>query len=268
MTGNAGKSGSGGRQVDLIDTHCHIDVADFSSDYREVLQRARQASVVGYVVPAVIQAGWDRLLQVCHQESGCVPALGLHPMYLEYHRRPHLEDLAVRLAAGNICAIGEIGLDYWIEGLNRNHQQELFEAQLRLAAQTGLPVILHARKAYDHVLATLRRLRFSQGGIVHAFSGSQQQAEQFIGFGFKLGICGTISYERARRVRQVAATVPLDALVLETDAPDIPPRMHSKERNSPEYIPEILESLASVRGESMEVVAAATTSNARCVLNL
>jgi TatD DNase family protein len=254
--------------MELIDTHCHIDVAEFAADRGAVLARSRAAGVVGQVVAAIHQPGWAALLELCRREPDLYPTLGMHPIYLDVHRPEHMEELRGLLARERPVAVGEIGLDYYVEGLDRDAQQALFEAQLGLAQEAGLPVLLHVRKAHDQVLATLRRLRFSQGGIAHAYSGSAQQAQQYLDLGFRLGFGGTLTYERSSRIRALARELPLEAIVLETDAPDIVTAAHRGERNSPEYLPEVLAALAGVRGESAAALAAATTRNARAVLRL
>lgn len=256
--------------AELIDTHCHLDVAEFADDYHLVRQRAAAAGVCELIVPAVDRAGWPRLLEVCRQESGCGPALGLHPLYLQRHGPGDVEELSRQIKAGEVVAIGEIGLDFWERPneMLRRRQLELFEAQLRIARQAGLPVLIHARKAHDQVLAALRRLHFTCGGIVHAFSGSRQQARCYVDLGFAIGVGGTITYQRANRVRGVVTDLPLDALVLETDAPDIPPAGHRNERNSPEFLPEILHCLARLRGQEPRLVAATTSRTARTLLRL
>jgi TatD DNase family protein len=256
--------------MELIDTHCHLDVAEFADDYHPVRQRAAAVGVSELIVPAVDRAGWPRLLELCRLESGCHPALGLHPLYLERHRSEDMVELTRKVAEGAVVAIGEIGLDFWEEPTEsvRRRQLELFEAQLRLAKAAGLPVLLHARKAHDQVLAVLRRLRFPRGGIVHAFSGSRQQAGCYVDLGFAIGVGGTITYQRANRVRSVVADLPLTALVLETDAPDIPTATHRNERNSPEYLPEILFCLAELRSQDPHLVAATTSRNARALFQL
>ena len=254
--------------MELIDTHSHIDLSVFREDFQEVLGRARAARVVAQVLPGVYRAGWERIFALCAAEPDLYPAIGLHPMYLQYHDRADLDLLRGHALAGKLSAIGEIGLDYFVENLDRGAQQELFEKQLAIAIESGLPVLLHVRKAHDQVQATLRRRRFDQGGIVHAFSGSLQQAEQYLKLGFSISVCGTMTYDRAIRIRRVLAELPLRALVLETDAPDLPPACHHGERNSPEYLPEILTSLAKLRGEAVAYVAEQTTKNAIKVLGL
>lgn len=251
----------------LIDTHCHIDVEEFAPDRSEVIARARAAGVAAQVVPAVTASAWDHLLEVCRAYPGLYPALGMHPVYLDLHRPEHVGALAGLVAKEPPVALGEIGLDYFVPGMDREAQQTLFEAQLRIARDHHLPVILHVRKSIDQVLATLRRFRV-RGGIAHAFNGSRQQAEQFLALGFKLGFGGVATYERSQRIRQLVRELPIEALVLETDAPDLPPDAHRGMRNSPEYLPEILHVIAELRRESPEWVAAQTTANACQVLNL
>jgi TatD DNase family protein len=254
--------------VELIDTHSHIDLPVFADDFHEVLNRARQAGVVAQVLPGVHRGGWQRILQLSAAEKDLYPAIGLHPMYLQYHGRDDLELLRKHALGRQLKAVGEIGLDYFLEGTDRAAQQELFEAQLGIAAESCLPVLLHVRKAHDQVQATMRRCGFTGGGFVHAFSGSLQQAEQYIKLGFLISICGTITYDRAPRIRAVASKIPLQSLVLETDSPDIPPVAHHGQRNSPEYLPEIVSSLAELRKEPVELIAEQTTENARSLLGL
>lgn len=254
--------------MELIDTHCHLDIGIFSQRHKELLERAKAAGVVQMVLPGVVQAGWKRLLEICSEETGLFAAPGLHPMYLSHHAPEHLEELRTIAKSGNIVALGEIGLDYYLKSLDREAQQQLFEQQLILAQKEHLPVLLHVRKAHDQVLATLRKLHFTQGGIVHAFNGSFQQARRYIDFGFGIAVGGTITYSRARRIRKVAAELPLSSLVLESDAPDIPPAAHHGETNLPEYLPEIATELATVRMEFTESIACTTSANARRILNL
>ena len=254
--------------MELIDTHSHIDLPLFFDDFQEVLTRVRQAGVIAQVLPGVRRAGWQRILSLCTAEKDLYPAIGLHPMYLQYHGGGDLDLLRRHALDGQLKAIGEIGLDYFIKDSNRSAQQQLFETQLAIAAESGLPVLLHVRKAHDQVQATIRRLRFTGGGIVHAFSGSLQQAEQYLKLGFLISICGTITYDRATRIRSVAARIPLQSLVVETDSPDIPPVAHHGQRNSPGYLPQIISSLAEIRSESVEQIAEQTTVNARSLLRV
>lgn len=254
--------------MELIDTHSHIDLEVFSADFQEVLASARHAGVIAQVLPGVYRAGWKRILTLCSREKDLYPAIGLHPMYLRYHEADDLNVLRRHALSGKLKAIGEIGLDYFMKNSDRPAQQALFEEQLSIATDAGLPVLLHVRKAHDQVQAILRRTHFGYGGIVHAFSGSLQQAEQYLKLGFFISICGTITYDRATRIRAVATTLPLQSLVLETDSPDMPPAAYHGQRNSPGYLPCILSSLSELRSEPAKLIAEQTTLNARNVLKL
>jgi len=253
--------------MELIDSHCHLDVAAFDADRQAVLARARDNAVAGIVVPGIQASGWQALVALCHGETGLYPALGMHPVFLEQHQPADLQLLESQLAAQHVVAIGEIGLDFYVDGLDHERQQQLFESQLAIAAAANLPVLLHVRKAHDQVLATLRRIRV-RGGICHAFNGSLQQASQYRDLGFRLGFGGMLTFERSTRLRKLARALPLDAMVLETDAPDMTVSQHRGERNSPEYLPYCLAALADARNEDPEEVARVTTANARAVLSL
>ncbi|WP_163338466.1 TatD family hydrolase [Desulfopila sp. IMCC35008] len=251
----------------LIDTHCHIDIKRHFPDFEAVLEEACRAGVSDMVLAGVHRTGWHRLLELSIQRRYLHAAPGLHPIYMKYHHSDDLKELSRITEKGGVVAVGEIGLDYQVD-VDRAIQQQLFEAQLDIASKASLPVLLHVRKAHDQALATLRRKRFSGGGIVHAFNGSLQQAEHYIGLGFMISVCGTITYERSRKIRRVASELPLSSLVLETDSPDIPPAQHYGERNSPAYLPEVLGALARLRAEDVEEVATLTTANARKILIL
>lgn len=253
--------------MDLIDTHCHIDVEEFDADRAAVLARCRAVGVTRMVVPAVLARTWPQLLDLCRRESGLLPALGLHPVYLDQHTDADVAALAEWVERERPLAVGEIGLDYFVSDLDRQRQQHLFEAQLLIARDADLPVVLHVRKAHDQVLATLKRIKV-RGGIAHAFNGSLQQARQYIDLGFKLGFGGMLTYARSTKLRGLARSLPLEALVLETDAPDMTVAAHHGERNSPEYLPDCLRALADARGEDVDTLAAATTRNAEAVLAL
>ena len=254
--------------MQIIDSHCHIDVVDFDVDRDAVLADCRLLGVSRIVVPGVVAPGWDNLLQVCRQQQGLYPALGLHPVYLDEHGADDLKMLEQRLAdETDVVAVGEIGLDFFIAELDRQRQITLFEAQLVIAGNVDLPVILHVRKAHDQVIAILKRFRL-KGGIVHAFNGSLEQAQQYIDLSFKLGFGGMLTYERASKLRSLAKQLPLESMVLETDAPDMSGEPCHGQRNSPHYLPQYLMVLAGLRGESAERVATVTTQNVMTVLGL
>lgn len=220
------------------------------------------------ILPGVYQARWQNLLALCTREENLYPAIGLHPMYLAHHTADHLTELATHIACEPLVALGEIGLDYFIEDVNHEKQQELFEAQLQLAKTSKLPILLHVRKAHDQVLATLRRHHFSQGGIVHAFSGSLQQAKIYINMGFKISFCGTVTYDRAKKIRRLATELDLADLVIETDSPDMPPAQHHGERNVPTNLIYVVKCLAALRQQPEELIARSTRQNSKNVLGL
>ncbi len=253
--------------MELVDTHCHLDLEAFDPDRRQVLERARARGVQRMLVPAVDAAHWDGLLQLCRTEEALYPALGLHPVFLQQHTAADILALEGAVEEHRPVAVGEIGLDYLVPGLDREQQQALFEAQLETARAAGLPVILHVRKAHDQVISTLKRIPVS-GGTVHAFNGSLQQAQRYLDMGFRLGFGGTLTYPRSTRIRKLAAALPMDAIVLETDAPDMVVAAHQGERNSPEYLPDCLQALAEVRDAAPDELALHTTRNARDVFSL
>ncbi len=252
--------------MQLIDTHTHLDFPDFDADRDAVLARCRALGVERQVVLGVYQANWQRLWDLVEKEHGLHAAFGLHPIYLQQHRPEHLTELRgwLERLAGNpkLCALGEFGLDWYVEGLDREGQQALFEAQLALAAEFALPALLHVRRAHAATIATLKRYRLPRGGIVHAFSGSSEEAREYLKLGFRLGLGGAATWPQANRLRKVVAQLPLEAIVLETDAPDMAPSMHAGRRNSPEYLPEICAVLAGLRGIAAEELATASSRNA------
>jgi TatD DNase family protein len=246
----------------LIDSHCHLDAAEFDHDRDAVIQRARAAGVTAQIVPAIAANGWPNLRALCSSHEGLYPAYGLHPMFLAEHRYDHVDVLRTLLATERPVAIGECGLDFHVEGLDVQRQQFFFEEQLKIARDFDLPVIVHARKAVDAVIATLRRIGGLRG-VVHSFSGSQQQAEQLWKLSFCLGIGGPVTYDRAQRLRRIVATMPIEFLLLETDAPDQPDSAHRGERNEPARLTVVCDCIAELRrGLSLGDVATATSRNA------
>jgi len=278
--------------VQWIDSHCHLDAPEFAHDRLEVLQRAHAQGVAACVMPAVQAKDFDALSQFA-RSTGQPYALGIHPLYVPQAQASDLALLEQHLQAAlslneagtasdpRLVALGEIGLDHWVPSLcepeMRDKQEFFYNAQLKLAKTYKLPVILHVRKSADALLKGLRRHKV-QGGIAHAFNGSLQQAQVFVELGFALGFGGAMTYERALQLRQLARALPLEAIVLETDAPDIPPhwlyRTQSQRqseglpqgRNEPCELPHIGAVLAHLRGESIDHFAAATLHNTLRVL--
>jgi TatD DNase family protein len=247
--------------VRLVDSHSHFDAAEFDADRGAAHARAIAAGVTRQVVPAVDAAGWPKLRSICAELPGLFPVYGLHPMYLASHRPEHLGELREWIGRERPVAVGECGLDFFVEGLDAGAQQVYFEAQLQLAREFDLPVVVHARRAVEAAIAAICKIGGLRG-VVHSFSGSAEQAAQLHKLGFLLGLGGPVTYDRANRLRTLVAAMPLEQLLLETDAPDQPGAGHRGERNEPAYLPEVLDVVAELRGMGHEELAAATTANA------
>lgn len=257
----------------LIDTHCHLDASEFDADRDQQWQAARAQGVQAIVIPAVTQATFQPIMQWCAQHPQAGFALGWHPMYVAQAPEDALQqlqqDITAVLAgpqAHQLLAIGEIGLDFYLTRAEEAKQIALFEGQLQLARQFQLPVILHVRGAIDTILKYLRKHRV-QGGIAHAFNGSAQQAAIFESLGFKLGFGGAMTWPRALKIRQLAAELPLEQLVLETDAPDIAPVwLGHQGRNSPVQLKRIAQEMAVIRGLEVSQLIETTGKNSLQVL--
>jgi TatD DNase family protein len=253
--------------VTLVDSHCHLDASEFDADRSDVIARARAAGVQVQVVPAVTAASWPKLRETCRMADGLYPAYGLHPMFLDAHRPEHLDDLRGWIERERPCAVGECGLDFFVAGLDAELQQQYFMGQLRIAREFDLPVIVHARRAVDAVIAAIRQVGGLRG-VVHSFPGSPEQAAQLHKLGFLLGLGGPLTYDRAQRLQRLVATMPLEQLLLETDAPDQPDAGIRGERNEPARLPVVLETVARLRGQPAEDIAAQTTVNAKRLFGL
>lgn len=249
----------------LIDTHCHLDAREFDADRDAVALAAHDSGVSAIAIPSVSRRNFALVSETCRRYPSCFPAYGIHPLYLNETIPQDLDALRNLLAEEPPVAVGEIGLDFFVEGLDAGQQEYYFCEQLKIARDFDLPVILHVRRAVDAVLKQLRRIKV-RGGIAHAFNGSRQQADTFIELGFKLGFGGAMTYERALHLRELASTLPLEAIVLETDAPDIPPVWLNRGRNSPAALPRIATELAALRKISFPEIATATTRNATAAL--
>lgn len=251
----------------MFDTHCHLDVSEFAADRAQVLAKARQQGVHSQLIPAIDQAHWQGIASLCAENAGLYPAYGLHPLYQSAHRPEHLAMLVHWLRTQRAVAVGEFGLDYFEPSVERNAQKEFFEAQLKIARDFDLPVVLHARRALDDVLAGLRKYGVVKG-VLHSFSGSQQQADQLIKQGLALGIGGPVSYPRAQRLRGIVKNLPLESLLLETDAPDQPLCGFQGQRNEPAQLGRLIDVIAELRGTSIAALEQATDVNAARVFGL
>lgn len=256
----------------LIDTHCHLDAHEFVEDRDALVLAAREAGVAGMVVPAVEPLNFAAVRECCLRYEGCFPAYGIHPLFLERVNEADLSLFRDWLkcqidGAMPPVAVGEIGLDFYVTGGDVARQVHFFGEQLKLARDFDLPVLLHVRRSVDQVLKHLRRIGV-RGGIAHAFNGSRQQAEEFIRLGFKLGFGGAMTYPGSTRIRELATTLPIDAVVLETDAPDIPPCWLAGGRNTPAELGRIAAVFAELRELSSAEVQLVTSANARAALRL
>ncbi|WP_186425248.1 TatD family hydrolase [Cupriavidus metallidurans] len=244
-----------------IDTHCHLDASEFDADRADVTDAAAAAGVTGIVLPAVAVANFDVVRGLAHADPRCVYALGIHPLYSRAAGQADLDELRRQVTASiddpRLVAIGEIGLDFFVPGLDATHQTWLYAEQLKIARDFDLPVLLHVRKSQDQILAQLRRAGVQQG-IAHAFNGSHDQAHHYVTHGMKLGFGGNVTFSRARQIRRLAAELPIESIVLETDAPDIAPAWLSddqfgeqhKARNTPAEVVGVARVMAELRGVS------------------
>jgi len=243
-----------------IDTHTHLDFSAFDHDREEVLSDCTRLGVERLVVLGVSADNWQHVWQLGQQHAALHIAFGMHPMFLEQHRPEHVEQLRARLqdASGSpkLCAVGEFGLDFYVDNADRDAQQQLFEQQLELAADFSLPALLHVRRAHAQCITTLKRFRLQRGGIIHAFSGSLEEAREYIKLGFKLGLGGAATWPQAKRMHRTITALPADSMVLETDSPDMPPAFAPEQRNSPQHIPQIARYLAELRAEPTQQFAA------------
>ena len=241
----------------FTDTHCHFDFPPFSGYEADSLRRAAAAGVERIIVPSVTADRFTRVMQLAESYPPLYAALGLHPLYIAQHHDEQLAQLEGWLTARppKLAAVGEIGLDLYMAEPQFERQQTLLRAQLQLAKRHDLPVILHSRRSHDPLAAMLRRADLPRRGVVHGFAGSLSQAQAFVRLGYFIGVGGTISYQRAQKTRAVMAQLPLSALLLETDAPDMPLAGHQGEPNRPERAAEVFQALCQLRSEPPEQIA-------------
>jgi len=251
--------------VELIDSHTHLDFPDFDADRSALLAESRALGVRRMVVLGVHTGNWQRVWDLVQSDADLFAAFGLHPVFLDQHQPADLQTLGDWLTRlhghRQLCAVGEIGLDYFIDTLDREQQQTLFEAQLQLAADFELPALIHVRRSHAAVIATLKRFKLKRAGIIHAFAGSREEAREYIKLGFKLGLGGAPTWPQALRMHRVLPQLPLESVVLETDSPDMAPAMYPGQRNSPAHLPSICAALAELMHIAPEQLAAASTAN-------
>ena len=251
----------------LIDSHVHTDDERLEPDIVQILHAARNACVVAQIVPAITRSLWPRVKTLCDAHDDLYACYGLHPCFCAEHSMADIPELASRIGREKPVAVGECGLDYFIASDSKALQQCLFSAQLALAREFKLPIVIHARKAVEDVINMIRASGH-HCGVVHSFNGSEQQAHRLIDLGYSLSFGGATTFDRARRLRKLFASLPLDALLLETDAPDQPDCLHNGQRNEPAWLVDVWRNLSELRPESAEEVAAATTRNAIALFRL
>lgn len=252
----------------MIDTHCHLDLKVFNDERDQILTNTHSLGIRYMLLPAIKQSGWHNLLKICAQSPRLLPALGLHPLYIHEHRATDLLLLKKQLQQRRPMAIGEIGLDLQHGRNSIGEQIDLFSAQVKLGHDDSLPLILHVRKGHEDVLKILHEYQWKRGGFVHAFNGSLQQAQCYLDMGFKIGIGGMATYQRSTRIRSLIWQLKTGDLVLETDAPDMPPEPYHGQRNSPEYLPLVVQAIAEIKEISINDVIAATTQAVDEVLQI
>lgn len=247
----------------LFDSHAHLDAPEFDDDRAQVLRNASVAGVAEMLIPAVSAGTWSKLHALCEAESGLYPAYGLHPCYLAQHADDDLALLDDWLRTHPAVAVGECGLDHFDPDLDRARQLQLLHGHFEIAHRLDLPLVLHARRAFEAMILELRHFGKPLRGVVHSFSGSAEQARQLWHLGFHVGIGGPVTYERARRLRSVVVALPIESLLLETDAPDQPGERHRDQRNEPAFLVEVLRCVAGLRSMDPAELARATSGNAR-----
>lgn len=251
----------------MIDSHCHLDFDDFDSDREQVISACLSKNITNILIPGVSPKHWDKQIALCHKHQELILALGIHPYFLTDCEEQSLQRLDNVLAdnKGSVVAVGEIGLDFHlskqVDGPSEVLQQSVFEKQLALAENYKLPVIVHHRQSHNHIIRLLKASKFEQGGVIHAFSGSRQEAESYIDMGFLLGVGGMITYERASKTRQTICGVGLEHLLLETDSPDMPLSGFQGQRNNPIKVVDVAQSLAELKGISAQQVSEQTDKN-------
>lgn len=252
----------------LIDSHCHLNHPDLAMQLDHVIHEANCVGVHGFIIPGVVAREWSDIINLALPRQQIHAAAGLHPLFLREHSRHDLVLLQELCFHKRLIAVGEIGLDFYHGKEQQTEQEQLFKQQIAIADTYGLPLILHVRKAHDEVLSILRRKNFRRGGSVHAFSGSLQQAKQYIELGFAIGVGGAITFDRAKKIRAMVKDVPLESILLETDSPDM--LVFGKENgpNLPQYLPEVLKMVATLKNVSSERVANGTWNATHRVFSL
>lgn len=251
----------------LIDSHCHLDFDIFDNDRDQVMQRAVDNNIDDIIIPGTQQKYWHRIKHLCSQNKQLHACYGLHPYWVNEHDKAHIEQLNKYIDTARPVAIGECGLDFRAQQANRQTQLYYFEAQLDIAVNNQLPVVIHSVKATETVIQTIKKFKELKG-MVHSYSGSSEQAMQLIDLNFYISAGGNVTYDNAKKIRQVIKDIPLTSLLLETDAPDQPDLKHFDKRNEPAYLVNTLQTIAALREEDANSIASQTTKNAKDLFDI
>lgn len=245
----------------LIDTHCHLDFEDFDIDREQVINSALDKGIKKIIIPATRRSGWQKIKDLCENDRRLYPCYGLHPYWTDTHEKTHISELESWATDDSCFGIGECGLDYREGQAEQKAQLQLFEAQLVIARDNDLPVAIHSINATEDIIKLIKKYPGIRGKM-HSYSGSYQQALTLIELGFYISFGGTITYENATKHRNTASKLPLESLMLESNAPDQPDSAHKYQRNEPAYMIEVLRCLSELRCETVEDIAETTTANA------
>ncbi len=251
----------------LIDSHCHLDFEAFDHDRLEVLQRAKDNNISDIIIPGTEKIFWDRIKSLCKNNPQLHACYGLHPYWLDRQSKQDIEQLDKYIEIHRPVALGECGLDFRPQQADKKTQLYFFEAQLGIANNNQLPLVIHSVKATETVIQTIKKFK-NLTGMIHSYSGSSEQAKQLIALNFLISISGSITYDKAKKIKAVVKEIPLTSILLETDAPDQPDRKNTGKRNEPAYLVNTLDAISAVREESQENIAQQTTINARALFNI
>lgn len=246
----------------LIDAHCHLDFETFDADRLEVLQRAEKSNISDIIIPGTQKKYWDRIKLISSEHNNLHACYGLHPYWVNQHDQQDIKRLSDYIEANRPVGLGECGLDFRPQQADKTLQLKFFEAQLIIAKEYQLPVIIHSVNATETVIQTLKKHK-GLTGMIHSYSGSQEQAKQLVDLNFYISIGGSVTYERAKKIRKVATGLPLTSLLIETDAPDQPDSLHQEKRNEPAFLINTVKAIAGLRKESIEEISRQTTTNAK-----
>ena len=251
----------------IIDSHCHLDFKVFNTDREQVIERARKVGVSKIIIPGVMRKTWPDIKLCCENHAELYPCYGLHPYFIDQHNESDIQNLRNYIESNPPIAIGECGLDFYLKNLDQDKQLFYFEQQLDIALEFNLPVVIHARKSTEAVINDIAK-RPGLKGMVHSYSGSYEQAIKLISLNFYLSFGGPISYEKSSRLRNIVKSLPLDSLLVETDAPDQPTSNAPSRRNEPSFITEVIKHIARLHSTTEEEVARITSENAKKLFQL